>query len=311
MKHASRFYVLTVLALVLAGRSMAAEVAFGNAKTIFETTSAYHHILVVEENFTRIMCFDDAQESRMSMDNPLLGHFEYTEYFHMPWLWKTNISKVLMVGLGGGSTQRLFEHYYTNTTFETVEIDPVVVQVAKNYFQFKENNRQKVYVEDGRMFLRRSTNQWDLILMDAYVQSRYGSSIPQHLATKEYFEIISKHLPTNGVLSYNIIGDIRARGPEIVGAIYKTMNAVFPQVYVFPADTSYNVVLVATKEAARTELPVLRARAQDMVKSKLIQLPNFTTRLDRMRPAAPTSAARSPVLTDDYAPVEGLASPGQ
>ena len=46
---------------------------------IYEVTSPYHHIRVVEERDLRTLCFDDAMESRMSVANPLQGHFEYTE----------------------------------------------------------------------------------------------------------------------------------------------------------------------------------------------------------------------------------------
>jgi len=27
------------------------------------------------------LCFDDARETRMSLQDPMKGHFEYTEYF--------------------------------------------------------------------------------------------------------------------------------------------------------------------------------------------------------------------------------------
>src|SRR5215472_11176207 len=77
-----------------------------SAAVVFETSSPYHHIRVVDEGQLRTLCFDDALESRMSLQDSLKGHFEYTEYFQMPWLWNTQIVSVLMIGLGGGTTQR-------------------------------------------------------------------------------------------------------------------------------------------------------------------------------------------------------------
>ena len=281
------------------------------AALVFETTSPYHHIRVVDENRMRTLCFDDAQETRMSLDQPLQGHFEYTEYFHMPWLWNTNISSALMIGLGGGSTQRAFEHYYPGVTIDTVEIDPSVVQVAHAYFNYQESDRQKIHVEDGRLFLRRSPGQYDLIILDAYVQGRYGSSIPQHLATREFFELARSHLSTNGVLAYNVIGTLSSWHAGIVGALYRTLKAVFPQVYMFPSQTSMNVVLVATKAAIRVDASTLRPRALSLTQSQRIALPGFLSRFERLQVFPPVSAAESPVLTDDYAPVEGLAASGQ
>jgi spermidine synthase len=89
---------------------------------------------VVDEAGIRTLKFNNSMETKMSLANPLQGHFEYTEYFHMPWLWNTNLQRVLMIGLGGGSTQRSYQQYYTNVMVETVELDPVVVTVAQKYF---------------------------------------------------------------------------------------------------------------------------------------------------------------------------------
>ncbi len=278
------------------------------AELIYEVTSAYHHIRVVDENGLRTIYFDDAPESQMSMQYPLRGHFEYTEYFHMAWLWNTQITNVLMVGLGAGTAQRAFEHYYPGVTVESVEIDPMVLRVAKDYFKFTESPRQKVNVADGRVFLRRSTARYDEIILDAYVTGRYGSSIPPHLVTKEFFESVRDHLTTNGVVAYNVIGTVNGWHAGLVGAIYRTLKTVFPQVYLFPAHTSLNIVLVATKSASRPDLFVLRQRAASLVQTQRITLPTFRERLESFQAQAPLSAARSPVLTDDYAPVEDLAA---
>jgi spermidine synthase len=117
--------LLILLAPLLAGAQRA---------VLFDRISAYHHIQVYDENGTRTLSFNGSWETKMSLTNPLAGHFEYTEYFQMPWLWNHGIQRVLMVGLGGGSTQRAYQHYYTNVMVDTVEIDPVVVEVAKKYF---------------------------------------------------------------------------------------------------------------------------------------------------------------------------------
>jgi spermidine synthase len=292
-----------------AGALLACVVA--RADQIFEVTSTYHHMRVVDEDGLRTLYFDDAPESRMSMQDPFRGHFEYTEYFHMAWLWNTQLTNVLMVGLGAGTAQRAFEHYYPGINVETVEIDPMVVQVARDYFNFKESARQKVQVADGRVFLRRSTARHDLIILDAYLSGRYGSSIPQHLATQEFFALVRDHLTTNGVVAYNVIGTVNDWHAGIVGAIYRTLKTVFPQVYLFPARSSQNIVLVATRTWTKTDFSTLRQRAALLVQTQRVSLPGFRERLEVFQALPPPSATRSPILTDDYAPVEGLAAGGR
>ena len=166
------------------------------AEIVFERTSPYHHIRVIDRKGTRTLSFNGSTETQMSLANPLQGHFEYTEYFQMPRLWNGLLTNVLMIGLGGGSTQRAYAHYFPHMKVETVEIDPFVVQVAKDFFQFKESPRQRVQVSDGRLHLRRTEARFGAILVDAYVQHRYGSSIPYHLATKEFFELAASRLTT-------------------------------------------------------------------------------------------------------------------
>ncbi len=293
-----RLLAVLAAALPMAAAALGAE--------IYQATSAYHHIRVVEDGTYRLLCFDDATESRISLQDPWRGHFEYTEFFHVPWLWNTNLGRVLMIGLGGGSAQRSFEHYYTNVTIDTVEIDPMVLRIARSYFGFDESERQRVFVEDGRQFLRRNSGRYDLIILDAYVQGRYGSSIPQHLATKEFFELVRDRLTTNGIFCDNVIGTLTGWHAGIVGATYRTLKAVFPQVYLFPAKSSLNVVLMATKATTLPDLNGLRRRAFMLTEARRITLPGFRDRLEQIRTAPPTSAATSPILTDDYAPVEGL-----
>jgi len=281
------------------------------AEVVFEATSAYHSIQVVDQNGTRTLSFDGSSETRMALQDPLKGHFEYTEYFHMPWLWNTQISNVLMIGLGGASVQRSYQHYYPRVRLETAEIDPLVRQVAKEYFQLRESPKNRVRVEDGRVHLRRSRTKFDLIIVDAYVENRYGSFIPYHLATGEFFQLASTRLTTNGMVAYNVIGTPDGWKSDIVGAIYRTMKTVFPEVYLFPARGSRNIVMVGVKSPEPLNRVQLQRRGDALVRSGRITLPTFKDRLRVLRTQPPLNVNRSRVLTDDFAPIDGLLTKGR
>jgi spermidine synthase len=300
------FVFLAACLLAFATEVLAQRGSRSSGTLVYETTSPYHHIRVIDEAGVRTLYFDAGMETRMSLKIGLEGHFEYVDYFHMPWLWNTQITNVLMIGLGGGSAQRAFQYYYPDVAFRTVEIDPTVVRVAQDFFNVRESENHKIEISDGRVFLRRSSARYDVILLDAYVSDRYGSSIPQHLATKEFFELARDHLTTNGVVAYNVIGTLYGWHADIIGAIYKTLQAVFPQVYLFPATTSMNVVLIATRSSIKTNIQGVRWRAAQLVDSKRITLPGFRQRVEAFQNTPPASAFSSPILTDDYAPVEGL-----
>jgi spermidine synthase len=278
------------------------------AGVVFEETSPYHHIKVVDHFDMRTLSFDGSMESRISLADPFLGHFEYTKLFHMIWLWNPSITNILMMGLGAGTTQRTFQRYYPEVVTETVELDPMVLEVAKGFFQFQESTNLLVQIEDGRVFLKRSQKQYDAIIMDAYTANRYGSFIPYQLATKEFFKLANDHLSTNGVLAYNVIGSLQGFRADILGSIYKTMKTVFPQVYLFPAKDTLNVVLIASKHAQPCTSAMLQQRAALFAAGRKPLLPNFMDRLKSFRTEPPPSFSQSPLLTDDYAPVDGLLS---
>jgi spermidine synthase len=280
------------------------------AAVVFDTFSAYHHIRVVDEGGIRTLSFNNSMETRVSLADPLRGHFEYTEYFHMPWLWNPNLKRVLMVGLGGGSAQRSYQHYYTNVMVETVELDPVVVTVAKKYFGVIETPKHIIHTNDGRVFLRRTTNTYDAIIMDAYTTTRYGSSIPPHLTTKEFFAVASDRLNSNGVMAYNVIGQVNGWHADFIGSLYRTMKEVFPRVYLFPARESQNVVLLATKSGDPFDAMIVQREGTALLRAGKIKLPTFPARLRSFVNVPPATARRSPVLTDDRAPVESLLDNG-
>jgi spermidine synthase len=273
---------------------------------VFETTSQYHHIQVYDERGIRTLSFNGSWETKMSLRDPLSGHFEYTEYFQMPFLWNPRIKRVLMAGLGGGSTQRAYQHYFTNVMVDTVEIDPAVVEVAKKYFNVTENKTLQVHTNDARQFLRRATNTYDVILMDAYSTTRYGSSLPPQLTTREFFTIANDHLSTNGVLGYNVIGQITGSRQNLLGALYRTMKEVFPQVYMFPAEESQNVVFIATKSPEPYTWSQVQLAGNALVNSGVVKLRTFSARTGNFLNTPPPNATNSVILTDEFSPIESL-----
>jgi spermidine synthase len=276
------------------------------AALVHEVDSAYHHISVIDQAGMRILSFNGSQETRMALANPLEGHFDYTEFFHLPAVIRTNLTNVLMIGLGGGSTQRAYAHYYPRVKVDTVEIDPDVVLVARRYFAVAESPTHSIHVADGRVFLRRNSLRYDAILMDAYQTGRYGSSAPHHLVTQEFFQLAATNLTRDGVLLYNVIGTAFGWQSDTVGTMYRTMKSVFPQVYWLPAENSQNVVLLGTKSSEPLTLPKLRQQFEAGAKRQQRFPASLPARLTALHTNTPPAALRAPILLDKFAPPGAL-----
>ena len=64
---------------------------------------------------------------------------------------------------------------------DVVDIDPVVVEVAAKYFGFREDSALRAYVDDGRRFIEKRREPYDVIFLDAFGPD----NIPYDLAAQE------------------------------------------------------------------------------------------------------------------------------
>lgn len=72
------------------------------------------------------------------------------------------LKSVLVLGLGGGALCTYLHQAYPHFKVDGVEIDPIMVELAKKYFGFKPNENLRAHVADGLSFVRdvASGKQW-------------------------------------------------------------------------------------------------------------------------------------------------------
>ena len=287
--------------LLVLGSFLAA--SLGHAfEVLFEGESLYHHIRVTEENGYRHLSFDESRgtQSTMKVSDPIFLHYIYTRLAFTGLAFCGQPNDVLFVGLGGGSMPKFLRHHYPEANMDIAEIDPQIVEVAKKFFGFVEDDRTHVYVKDGRVFLSKTDKKYDLIFLDAY----NTRSIPFHLTTKEFLEEVRRHLKPDGAVVSNIWSPTLNRYFE---AEIKTFQVTFPEFYIFPGLTSSNYIFVATSRSGRVPRRTVVERAARIVREK-----RFHFDLADLVKSTYTYATRRPckarVLTDDHAPVSVMRS---
>ena len=279
--------------------------------TIYETDTPYHHLVVADyydptsQSMVRVLIMDDNLHSAMDLQYPNMTVFPYTDYFNLGFLLNPKITRALFIGGGGFTGPKQFLRDYRNVSVDVVEVDPAVISVAEEYFAVNATNpRLHIYNNDGRVFLQDTRQRYDLIVLDAYSRSY----VPFHLMTLEFFELASSHLTSNGIVISNLISGVEAGNDQLLTAEVNTMRVVFPNVYVFPVEgTSYpdpqNVEILATNSAGHlTEGDFEKFAAS----STTVRAPRMTDYVTNYMVVQPNN---SPILTDDYAPVENLISP--
>ncbi len=267
---------------------------------VYQTQTPYQQLEVTQLGDTRTLYLDGQRHSAMDLDDPIRNVFTYTRYFHLPFLYTSDIDRVLFIGGGGFTGPKHFVRHY-NVTVDVAEIDPVVIDVAKRYFRVNETPRLRIHAVDGRRFLRETNRTYDLIVLDAYKKDK----VPFQLTTVEFMRLAASRLSEDGVLYSNVISAPQGPASRFYRAEFRTMTRVFPRVYSFPtADIGavQNIELVATKRTALVTQEQLRDRNER--RDLPVDLEDAIGRYQRNVPVDDV-----PILRDDRAPVDTLLDP--
>src|SRR5215475_11777141 len=154
----------------------------------------YNDVFITRRGKELVMSFQvkgwDYTESITNLLDPDDLPLRYAQVMTIATIYPETPKKILMLGLGGGSITTYLGRFMPDVVIDTVEIDRRVIEVAKTYFGIRETERVRYLDADGRVFLNRNRQLYDLILLDAY----RGGYIPFHLLTKEFYTLVKQRL---------------------------------------------------------------------------------------------------------------------
>jgi len=243
MNRSSRLAVLTVWILACAASASA------ETKLLCKRQSQYNTILVTEgPPGVRTLRFEEggARQSVVKVGDP--GHLElpYARTILAGLAFCQRPQRVLIVGLGGGTIPMFLRKHYPDLVIDAVEIDPEVVNVAKQYFGFHEDPRMRAYVADGRRFIEECRQPYDIIFLDAFG----CDSVPYHLATEEFLQSVRRAITADGI----VVGNIWSRGSNrLHDSMVRTYQEVFDELYILGIRLAGNEILIAPARKRRVE----------------------------------------------------------
>lgn len=290
---------LIILVFIIIGMRGTDKTAQG---MIYEGESAYNYIQVLQYGDTRILRLNEGQGMH-SLYNPQIVNFHgpweqvlAAPFFNAAPYLPENVKSMAIVGLAAGTTAREASAVFPGIQIDGFEIDPKIVQVARQYFAMNEPNLH-VIVQDGRVGLEHSRNHYQVISVDAY-RPPY---IPYHMTTREFFQACYNHLTQDGVLVINV-----GRSPNdrrLVDAFASTIGAVFPSVYIMDIPDTFNSIIYATVQPTNVaNLDTNLANLNQRGSTHPLLLESLQTALANLQPAP----AKGQVFTDDLAPIEWI-----
>jgi spermidine synthase len=227
---------------------------------VHSVKSPYSNIQIHDYDRLRSLSFVEpginVRQSLMDLDNP--GHLmiPYTRYMFASKLVKHPQRRVLVVGLGGGSMVRFLNQHFPSTQVDAVEIDPVIVKIAADYFGTRPSRRTRIFTEDAFDFLGRDVGRYDAIYMDAFLEPGPKTDprgVPQNLKTTDFLRSLRHKLNPGGVIAFNL-SEHRQTQQDI-----RTIAAAFPSIYEFQVPNTKNRVILATMDPAPRSGAALRA----------------------------------------------------
>ncbi|TRZ77412.1 spermidine synthase [bacterium] len=263
---------------------------FIDVDTEYNHVWIYNYKDVRTDQTAKVMSINNESSSAMFLENDDLV-YEYTKYYHLVKHFNPTFKKALAIGGAAYSYPKDYLKKYSNAEIDVVEIDPKLTELAKKYFNLKENPRLNIFHEDGRTYLNKIQKKYDVIFGDAF-KSYY--SLPYQLTTQEAVQKKYDILNDNGIVILNIISSIEGVKGKFLRAEYTTYKSIFPQVYLFPVndfidgEKLQNIILVALKSE---NIPTFKSADQEI--DKYLQH-LWTEEID----------SDMPILTDDFSPVD-------
>lgn len=114
---------------------------------------------------------------------------------------RPEIKSVAVLGLGGGSAAKLVNKYWPQAAIIGVDIDPVMVELGKNYLGLRKVNNLKTVIEDAEGWINKIKGKklFGLVLVDIYK----GTRVPEKFRTSGFIKKVNSILERGGIGAFN------------------------------------------------------------------------------------------------------------
>ncbi len=196
---------------------------------LYSVNSPYQKVEVIEDSRGTRYLYLDGLQNLNSSDLATLNYYIATLPAAL-----IRPEHTLLIGNGTLSSVPKVVPYSQRVT--SVELDPSVLAAGRRFFvspaRLKGLSRWRLYVDDGKHFLLKSKERYDLIIMDVpsplTIQEAY-------LHTAEFYRLARSRLNETGVISVQLSGPLQ-RNNRTPAQVVAALKAVFPQVMAIYSD---------------------------------------------------------------------------
>ena len=218
----------------------------------------------------------DTIQSSMRIARPNDLELSYTRSMMAFLLFHERPTRVLLVGLGGGSLAKFIYHRLPWVAIEIVEVNPRVIAIARQYFHVPPDDaRFTVIIGNGAEHVARVGRGADVIAIDGYD----GESQAAELSDAAFYDACRTRLNAGGVLVVNLWGSDRNFDATLL-----RIETAFPAgTLCLPAEKPGNIIVLAFKDShGMARWDDLAQRAQALEQLYGLEFPRFVLSLRKM-----------------------------
>uniref|UniRef100_A0A3Q2YKM5 eEF1A lysine and N-terminal methyltransferase n=1 Tax=Hippocampus comes TaxID=109280 RepID=A0A3Q2YKM5_HIPCM len=174
---------------------------------------------------------------------------------------------VLVIGLGGGGLPQFLRDFVPGVSVEVVELDPVVLEVAKEWFHFRPDDHLTVTLGDGLERIctleKDGGRLFDAIMFDVdNKDSTLGMSCPPAaFVESSILHKVSSLLTPRGIFILNLV----CRDSALRKDVLERVSGVFPAILSRKIDGEVNEVLLCRRQGEGIGvLPSLKQAGHDL-----------------------------------------------
>lgn len=176
-------------------------------KVIYQTTSQYNgNVEVWEVGATRKLVCDGTVQS-INWDSPNAQKMVFGQVVEVLKEHEPQLRSIMIMGLAGGAMQHLISKAFPGVKIVSVEIDNLMVEIAKQYFNLDDIPNHIVIVEDAcRVIVEPEKHEINLGDYDAIVVDIYsGDKFPDLGNSGNFFASLKRLLRPGGLAIFNRI----------------------------------------------------------------------------------------------------------
>ncbi len=196
---------------------------------VYQEDSPYQQVRIRDDQLFRYLVLDRTLHAVMWKSDPVPLFLPYSQLMVASLALASEPKRGLILGLGGGSLAKWLAQYWPTLELDVVELDPIVVRMAEEYFNYHPPANHHVSVRDGRAFLNGTDRTYDVVWVDAFARHM----IPFHLTTVEFFSTVRAHLNPDGVIAVNLASSGEGGDMARATAVVQTMKRAFPVLETF------------------------------------------------------------------------------